>query len=79
MKFSVHRASSHSEAEAPPCEEARKEEVETKFNSTIQCWTIELSSLNDIVNFFRKYGDIILKESYLKDMPTIVIYDDYVE
>ena len=43
-------------------------------------WEVEIESLNDIISLFKKYGDIIIKESiYLEYDFTIEIYDTYRE
>lgn len=37
-------------------------------------WTVKLNSLKDLVEFSKKYGELIISES-----PSIEIYDDYRE
>lgn len=45
-------------------------------------WTIEISSIEELVALSRKYGEIIIADHYLNDndgYPTLEIYDDYRE
>lgn len=43
-------------------------------------WEVEIESLNDIISLFKKYGDIIIKESIYHEYDfTIEIYDTYRE
>ena len=43
-------------------------------------WTVEIKTLKDLVNFSKKYGDLIFGESDYKEIPfEIEIYDDYRE
>lgn len=43
-------------------------------------WEVEIENLNDILSIFKKYGDIIIKESIYSEYDfTIEIYDAYRE
>lgn len=43
-----------------------------------ECWVIEFKTLEELYDFIKKHGAIII-EQYLYTIPTITIYDDYVE
>lgn len=69
MKFQVIRTSQWKSEK--PCEEAVKRN---------DIWVIELNTLEDLINFVRKYGDVVIYESMYKEYPyTIEIYDYYRE
>jgi len=71
MKFVISRISKDSKnPDDPPC-------VEAKFNPTYQCWTKEFLDLKDLMVFFSKYGDLIIKANEKTQMAEIVIYDDW--
>ena len=73
MKFIVSRTSIWNNAS--PCEEAKREEFEDGPD-----WTIEINSLEELINFRKKYGEIILTASVLPEIDNeIEIYDDYRE
>ena len=77
MKFIISRASQW--AEQQPCEEAKEEEF-IYGNRILKRWTMEFNSLDEIMNFKSKYGDIVIRDSYVTDdVQEIVIYDDYIE
>ena len=43
-------------------------------------WTIEINTLEELINFVKKYGTIIIDDSGEKSVPfEIEIYDDYRE
>lgn len=43
-------------------------------------WEVEIESLNDILSIFKRYGDIIIRESSYSEYDfTIEIYDTYRE
>lgn len=42
-------------------------------------WTIELSSLDDLVGIMRREGRIIVEQEYGEPFPTLLIYDSYIE
>ena len=77
MKFMISRASQW--AERQPCEEAKEEEF--VYGAIIlKRWVIEINSLDEIMNFKSKYGDIVIRDSGFDDgIQEIVIYDDYLE
>lgn len=73
MKFLIDRTSRYTEK---PCEEA----VPTKegLPQGLQCnaWEIEISSIEDLRDFVKKYGDIVISESLFEDdRLEIEIYD----
>jgi hypothetical protein len=77
MKFIVLRASQFTEQQ--PCEEAKEEEFSCR-NKILKRWTMEFNSLEEIINFKSKYGDIVIRDSWFFDgIQEIIIYDDYLE
>lgn len=85
MKFIISRASQW--AEQQPCEEAKEEEFSCR-NKILKRWTMEFNSLDELMNFKLKYGDIVIRDSYVDNgidgytdnsIQEIVIYDDYLE
>jgi len=43
-------------------------------------WTLEIDNLEDLIKFTDKYGEVVIKNSYYKEIPyEIEIYDDYRE
>ena len=74
MKFIVSRTSL-CDGNDSPCEEAKKEEFEDGPD-----WTIEINTLEELIKFRKKYGEIILTESVLPEIDNeIEIYDSYRE
>lgn len=74
MKFIVSRTSLWSNNDSP-CEEAKQEMFEDGPD-----WTIEINSLEELIAFRKKYGEIILTASVLPEIDNeIEIYDDYRE
>lgn len=64
-----------------PCEESKQmilfddiSKKEKKF------WTVEINSLEELMDFKNKYGDIILQDSIrVKGWSEVMIYDGYIE
>lgn len=79
MTFIVDRVSSWGAGR--PCEESKQmmlfdciSKKEKKF------WAIEVNSLEELMDFKNKYGDIILQDSIrVKGWSEILIYDGYIE
>jgi len=44
-------------------------------------WVVDIDSLEELMKFSKKYGDLIISEytMWAKDFPSIEIYDDYRE
>ena len=77
MKFIISRASQWRNEQ--PCEEAKEEEF-VYGDIILKRWVIEINSLDEIMNFKSKYGDIVIRDSGFDDgIQEIVIYDDYLE
>ena len=78
MNFIVYRTSNHVDK---PCEEA----VMTKLQEENQGhadegWTVEINSIEDLVNFTDRYGNIIIKSrDSFHPVSSIEIYDDFRE
>lgn len=52
----------------------------TRDNGMIDVWSVEINTLDELIGFCEKYGDIVIRncmwnESYKE----ILIYDDYIE
>ncbi len=79
MNFRVYRTSSYS-YENQPCDEAfyaGKAPNVDRVNTPE--WEVTLNSLEELVAFCRKHGDLIIKLSEDYPEPCIEIYDDYRE
>ena len=49
-------------------------------NGLITVWTIELNTLDELIAFYNKYGEIIIQKCWLNESyMQIEIYDDYRE
>lgn len=47
---------------------------------TVDVWTIELDSLDDLIAFCKRHGDVIIQDYYMnRYYKHIIIYDDYIE
>ncbi len=64
MNFRIHRTSDSLYPEKPPCEESYKDNEE---------YYIEISSLEDLIDFADKHGDLVISRG------SIEIYDTYRE
>lgn len=52
--------------------------IERKIDT--ECWTIEINSMNELMDFMQHYGDVIIYNPIGGDpYKKIVIYDDYIE
>ncbi|HOI77508.1 MAG TPA: hypothetical protein PLI06_07865 [Methanofastidiosum sp.] len=73
MRFIISRVSKgNSNPEDPPC-------IDAQFDKINKCWVKELLDLKDLMRFFSKYGDLVIKENEKTQMAEIVIYDDWEE
>lgn len=71
MKFEVERASDIL-GYKPPCKEA----IEADNDPILKTYTVEINSLEDLIEFIDKYGDIIISKPYNKSRPYVIeIYD----
>ena len=73
MRFGITRTS---DCENCPCRES-------VFNRETQEYNIEINTLEELVAFAKKYGELVFKDDNYygkeKDIPSIEIYDDYRE
>lgn len=85
MKFVVERASTSCMLEdentwRKPCEEAYIDNSPKIGKSDYNLWCIDLNTLDDVLNFMEKYGNIVIRR---KDASVsayqIEIYDDWIE
>ena len=77
MKYIVRRASVWGNVK--PCEEAKEEYIPYKDSKT-KVWMVEIETIEELMNFQQKYGDIIIGNSIIyKGYADILIYDDYIE
>ena len=52
----------------------------TRDNGMIDVWSIELNTLDELIEFIKKYGDIVIGDCMCnKSYAEILIYDDYIE
>lgn len=56
----------------------------TRHEGTRPAWVVSLNTLEELVDFFKKHGNLILRKAYDSDgdgsgLPAIEIYDDYRE
>ena len=69
MKFIVSRTSVL--LKEKPCKEAKREIVQG-----VPEWVVEIKTLDDLIEFYKKYGDLVLMKSWTDRIPfEIEIYD----
>jgi len=83
MKFIVQRSSDPG-SDNSPCDGAIKQKI--KFASRAQigpridefgdAWTIEIESLESLMDFIKRNDSVIIYEPYFYELPTIEIYDE---
>ena len=82
MKFIVQRSSDILTLNGAPCEEAFIDYVVvenlSREKKKIKVWCVEINSIEQLIDFRNKYGDIIISKIY-DDYDYIEIYDDYCE
>ena len=80
MKFLVERASEWGD-EVAPCEEAVLEEFYVaRWNDTFKRWTVKFDSVEELVEFTKREGKVVIDWNiYSIGLPTITIYDYYIE
>ena len=76
MKFFVHRTSGLQDGK--PCEEAT-ENVAKEAVSFWNNWTVEINSLDELIQFVEKYGTVIIDRSYDGKAFVLEIYDTWRE
>ena len=42
-------------------------------------WTCDIDSLEDLMEFVDRNGEIVIRPQWQYDLPEIIIYDDYIE
>lgn len=77
MKFEITRTSTWFEEDIR-CEEARQEDY-VKNNHLCKRWVVEINTLEEIIEFIKKYGRIVLDADERYELPKIEIYDDWRE
>ena len=45
----------------------------------IKKWTYEINSLEEMMEFIDRNGEIVIRPQWQYDLPEILIYDDYIE
>jgi hypothetical protein len=83
MKFVVTRTSDWNDNKVP-CAKAKREIITNNKSGEDyrerNVWTIELNTLEELINFTNKYGRIVIEEYWLNDkFKEIEIYDGYRE
>lgn len=52
----------------------------TRDNGMIDVWSVEIDTLDELMEFCEKYGDIVIRNcTWNKAYKEILIYDDYIE
>lgn len=47
---------------------------------TVDVWTIEINTLEELMKFINKYGSVVIGDNYQNEnYKEILIYDDYIE
>ena len=86
MKFKVRRTSEW-DVDVQPCKEAHQEtfvsiDLRGKIARDFDAigWFIEINTLEELLKFREKYGDLVLTKHYLNpEIVEVEIYDDYRE
>lgn len=81
MIFTVERASHGLETKKSPCRGAVKvvRPADKKYIE-ITYYTIEINSLDEMMKFNKKHGDIVIRDDlFIEGMKRLIIYDDYLE
>lgn len=49
-------------------------------NGMVDVWSVEINTLDELIEFCNKYGDIVIEDGWQnKAYKHILIYDDYIE
>lgn len=82
MKFIISRTSEW--GDSSPCAEAKKTgfliaEKHSNKKTEIEAWTVDFDSIEDLVNFSKKYGNLMINNELLPNVkfPGIVMYGGY--
>lgn len=52
----------------------------TRDNGAIDVWSVELDTLDELMEFCEKYGEVVIQDCmWNKAYKEILIYDDYIE
>ena len=77
-KFVITRASTFGDDEAP-CANCKLLEALSDFPENVD-YSIEFKSIDELLDFTKEHGSVIVSgKNYTHDLPSITIYDDYVE
>lgn len=84
MTFEIRRASDHSYYGVKPCDKSYATEATRTniFDETVKYnkYLIDINTLDDLMDVIKRDGSIIIYPTHTDaDMPSIIIYDDYVE
>jgi predicted Rossmann fold nucleotide-binding protein DprA/Smf involved in DNA uptake len=77
MIYRINKASNYGSPQTD-CEEASLRTINTKFRD-IEFWTVELNTIEELMNFATKYKSIIINTESENYPPELIIYDDYIE
>ena len=82
MKFIITRTSDYGDYSSP-CAEAKKTgflitERYSNKKTEIEAWTVDFDSIEDLVNFSKKYGNLMIDNELLPNVefPGVVMYGD---
>ncbi len=71
MKFIVSRITKDNlNPEDPPC-------IDALFDPLKECWIKDVPDLKELMRFFSRYGELVIKKNEKTQLPEIVIYDDW--
>lgn len=51
----------------------------TRDNGIRDVWSIEINSIEELIEFVNKYGEIVVQDDFCSDYKEIEIYDDWRE
>lgn len=78
MKFFVGRASKRFDEDVLVDE--AKPDVLNYDNNTLNVYSIEINSLEELMDFYNKYGKLVIRKNIFDSVSNeILIYDDYIE
>lgn len=82
MKFIITRTSEWDD-DCSPCAEAKRTgflitERQSNRKTEIEAWTVDFDSIEDLLNFSKKYGNLMIDNELLPNIefPGIVMYGD---
>lgn len=79
MEYIVEKTSQWGHGVCPPCKNA-KEKTVLYWGKPTLVWTVEINTLEELMDFQCEHGNIIIRDSIkFEGHKEIMIYDDYME